>query len=366
MSVNISEDAGQLAGPIITGNDEKQIAYAPVLVPGEPDHYGDIVTVETVERVAHRYMADYRNLDVEHTMQPADAEVVEHWITKRAERFGDVTVPLGTWMIGIRARSADLWASIKAGAIAGVSIMGVPKATYPVAAARSVDEPEAALRRQIKNVSMDDLGDDWEVPIVSLVSDTGVPKAKWVILRSRGIQEPAAADEQITESRVTRLLKWLDGEAADPIGSATVVTKGNIDVTPEELTAAIRAEIVGATPAIIAAMREADEAASDGAEDTEAEAVVGGNEPDEDESTEPTLAEQVAALAAGLATLQAAQSEAPAADTAPVASKSLGIPEGAVFNSQTVAPDPDIALIGDHSAPGFERDLFGVARPVAK
>lgn len=169
-----------LTGPIVLkSNDERRLAYAAVLVPGEPDSDGDVVTAEKVEEVAHKWLEEYRNIDLMHTLSPANATVVESYVTPAEMSVGDYTLPQGTWVMGSKINDDDVWSAIKNGELTGYSIMGVRKAAF-----KSASISEAALKRTL----LSDLGDDWLCPFVSIVDTPAVPKAKFFALKSEGAQ----------------------------------------------------------------------------------------------------------------------------------------------------------------------------------
>jgi len=161
---------------VIKSNDERRIAYGPVLVPDEPDSDGDVVTSEKIEEVAHKFLRDYGNIDLQHTLNVV-AKPVESYIAPTDLLFGDFTVPKGSWMMGVYIEDDATWKAVKSGEIGGFSIMGVKAATAQEALKNN--EPVA-----LKRVTLADLGDDWECPFVSVVDTPAVPKAKFLVVKS--------------------------------------------------------------------------------------------------------------------------------------------------------------------------------------
>lgn len=121
----------QLDSIFIMKNKKKQIAYAAVLIPGEPDSDGDIVSAEKIEEVAHLWMEKYRNMDYEHTLDVV-AVPVESYILPVAMHVnvgGEViNLPKGTWIIASKIYDPDVWAQVESGKIKGYSIMGTAMA----------------------------------------------------------------------------------------------------------------------------------------------------------------------------------------------------------------------------------------------
>lgn len=167
-----------LTGPIVmkSADDEKRIAYAAVLVPGEPDSDGDVVSAEKIEAVAHQWLEEYRNIDLMHTLSSASAAVVESYLTPAEMEVGEYTLPAGTWVMASKIADDDIWQAVKNGDLTGYSIMGVRKAALKHDAAVKSD---AALKRTL----LSDLGEDWVCPFVSIVDAPAVPKAKFFALK---------------------------------------------------------------------------------------------------------------------------------------------------------------------------------------
>jgi len=57
----------ELTAPIVYKNDEKRIVFGPVLIPNEPDSDNDTVSEEQIEKVAHKFVEDYGNIDLQHS-----------------------------------------------------------------------------------------------------------------------------------------------------------------------------------------------------------------------------------------------------------------------------------------------------------
>jgi len=66
-----SHEGIALAGMFVSKSAQRQIATAPVLVPGERDSDGEVLTAEKIEEVALKWMEEYGNVDVLHSMNNA-------------------------------------------------------------------------------------------------------------------------------------------------------------------------------------------------------------------------------------------------------------------------------------------------------
>lgn len=163
----------ELTAPIVYKNDEKRIVFGPVLIPDEPDTDGDVVSAEHIEKVAHKFVEEYGNIDLQHSLNNV-GKLVESYILPMDMDAGDgKIIPKGSWMMGVRVTDDDVWEAVKDGRLGGFSIMALQKA-----AMKSAEEP--------KRVTLADLGDDWIVNAVSLVDEPAVPKAKWLAIKSKG------------------------------------------------------------------------------------------------------------------------------------------------------------------------------------
>lgn len=219
----MSDELGPaLDAPIVFKNEEERIVYGPVLIPGEPDSDGEVVSKAKVREVAHKFMRDYQNVDVSHTLNNV-ASPVESYITPMDMTFkgrggDDVQVPEGSWMMGAYVEADKEWEAAKTGELNGFSIMGVPKKAVKSGA------PSMA----IKKVLLGDLG-DWLATHVSMVKRPAVYKAEWLAVKERGKlarllgrkedktpPEPVAAKEDDMEEKdVLAAIKAANDELAD-------------------------------------------------------------------------------------------------------------------------------------------------------
>lgn len=173
-------NACELTGPIVMKDAKKRIAYAAVLVPGEPDSDGEIVTKEKIEQAAHEWMQSYRNVDLQHTLNNV-AVPVESYILPmdmEVEMQGVKTVlPAGTWILASKVLDEATWDRIEKGELTGYSVMGIKRATLETASKSA----EVALKKTL----LRDLGEDWIAAAVSIVDEPAVPKAKFFALKSK-------------------------------------------------------------------------------------------------------------------------------------------------------------------------------------
>ncbi len=108
---------------------EQQKAWAPVLIPNETDKQGDVIPPEAIEKAAHDFLAQFRNIDTDHDLLEGKGTPIESWTLKESSTF---TLPdgsesreyqKGTWMLGVEF-SDEAWDRIKSGDLTGFSIYG--------------------------------------------------------------------------------------------------------------------------------------------------------------------------------------------------------------------------------------------------
>ena len=151
---------------ILKVDEYRRLVTGPVLVPGEPDVDGDVVTPEQVEEVAHRFLEDYQNVDIMHRFRNV-ARPVESYILDEPRRINGVDLPRGTWMMTSKVYDDDVWEGIMSGEYTGYSITAVPRAT------------KDAQRR----TTLRDIGWPFDVVTVSIVDNPAVPKARFLSLK---------------------------------------------------------------------------------------------------------------------------------------------------------------------------------------
>lgn len=151
---------------ILKVDEYRRLVSGPVLVPGEPDADGDVVTPEQVEEVAHRFLEDYQNVDIMHRFRNV-ARPVESYVLDEPRQINGVDLPAGTWMMTSRITDDDVWDGILSGRYTGYSITAVPRAT------------KDAQRR----TTLRDIGWPFDVVTVSIVDNPAVPKARFLSLK---------------------------------------------------------------------------------------------------------------------------------------------------------------------------------------
>jgi len=111
-------------------DDDWQVAYAPVMVPGEMDKDEEAIPAHTIQDAAHQFLSEGRveQIDSDHNLITGKGTLVESWILKEDKEYvgpdGETHVyPKGTWMAGVKPND-EIRERIEQGEIQGFSIFG--------------------------------------------------------------------------------------------------------------------------------------------------------------------------------------------------------------------------------------------------
>ena len=204
-----------------------KLVYSAVAIPGEPDYDGEILTESEIQYAAHKFMSDYRIIDPEHVCAltkecinvgtPVESTILKRPMTVKAIHGGnDMTLPKGSWILGIEITDPNEWNRIVTGEATGLSL--------------------TAGRTTIKSrVLIRDLGKNWEVRTVSIVKDPAVPKAKFFQIGSGMMNDEATKSRlQVFFDKIEDAVKNFKQEetlAEEPI------TEETVEVEPAEVEA---------------------------------------------------------------------------------------------------------------------------------
>ena len=112
--------------PIQMANEERHMLYGAALIPdldiyrydGENEYFINF-SKECIEKMAHEFIKDYHQADVtiDHEAYAKDITLVESWLVEdpykdKANALG-ISVPVGTWMIGMKVNEIDTWERVK-------------------------------------------------------------------------------------------------------------------------------------------------------------------------------------------------------------------------------------------------------------
>lgn len=135
--------------PILKVDDEKRIVTGIVYEPDILDAHGEFMAADEIEKAAHRFLKDFRNIDKQHDFVATETEVVESWITKEDGKLGEQEVKKGTWLLSVHVPDDDTWDEIRKGELTGFSMGGVGERVEHIE--KSEAEQATGLLQVIKN-----------------------------------------------------------------------------------------------------------------------------------------------------------------------------------------------------------------------
>ncbi len=104
-------------------DEEQQLVYGVVYEPDVEDSHGDFMTAPEIEKSAHGFMKDARNIDKQHDFNSGVGEVVESYIAPADFTIGEHEITKGSWVLVTKA-TEEIWEEIKKGEITGYSMAG--------------------------------------------------------------------------------------------------------------------------------------------------------------------------------------------------------------------------------------------------
>lgn len=112
---------------ITKADDAEQLVYGVVYEPNIEDAHGDFMVQEEIEKAAHTFLKEYRNMDTQHDFKSGVGEVVESYIAPEDFVVGTETITKGSWVMVTKA-SDEIWEQIQKGEITGYSMAGTAEA----------------------------------------------------------------------------------------------------------------------------------------------------------------------------------------------------------------------------------------------
>ncbi|SFM29016.1 Putative phage serine protease XkdF [Gracilibacillus orientalis] len=104
-------------------DEDQQLVYGVVYEPDVEDSHEDFMTAPEIEKAAHGFMKDARNIDKQHDFESGVGEVVESYIAPAEFQLGEETITKGSWVLVTKA-SDEVWEEVKKGEITGYSMAG--------------------------------------------------------------------------------------------------------------------------------------------------------------------------------------------------------------------------------------------------
>ncbi|KGK88033.1 XkdF-like putative serine protease domain-containing protein [Clostridium sp. HMP27] len=137
--------------PILKTDEAKKIVTGIVYEPDVLDAHDEFMTEEEIEKSAHLFMKEFRNVDKQHDFTSGYGEVIESWVAKSEMKLGDQDVKKGTWLMSVHVTDDDTWEGIQKGEITGFSMGGVGERVEHEDTAEEVEKSEAGLFKILKD-----------------------------------------------------------------------------------------------------------------------------------------------------------------------------------------------------------------------
>ncbi|WP_312085472.1 XkdF-like putative serine protease domain-containing protein [Exiguobacterium sp.] len=116
---NVSRDMN-----ILKQDASQQIAYGVVYEPLVKDAHDDYMTADEIEKAAHIFLKDYRQIDKQHDFTSQVGDVIESYIAPADFELGGETVTKGTWVMAVKVAD-EVWSGIQKGEFTGFSLAGM-------------------------------------------------------------------------------------------------------------------------------------------------------------------------------------------------------------------------------------------------
>lgn len=111
---------------VVIKSEERRLVYGEVYAPLHIDTDQEAMTAQEIEKMAHRFLQKGRTskIDVQHNYEETGCYVVESFIARKDDPDGFVE---GSWVLGVKIPSEELWEAVKKGDLNGFSFAGISK-----------------------------------------------------------------------------------------------------------------------------------------------------------------------------------------------------------------------------------------------
>lgn len=199
--------------------DEQKLVYGIVYEPDTVDAHGDFMTAAEIEKAAHGFLKDARQIDKQHDFQGGVGEVVESYVAPADFEMNGETIKKGSWVLVTKA-SEEVWEQIKKGEITGYSMAGtaetIEKQEKPVSHEKT---DEKGLFNLLKNFFVGKQQQSYEEPVAkagrkfSASNLQEIKNAHAALGNLLSQVETKEGEEEMTSEEVTKSIQ----EALEPI-----------------------------------------------------------------------------------------------------------------------------------------------------
>lgn len=111
--------------PIEKSMGEERYVLGIVLEPETVDGQRDVYSADEVRKTAHKYLADYRVIGLQHEGSITEkVDILESYLAPVDFMIGNESVKKGSWLLGVRVNDDEIWNAVKRGDLTGYSIGG--------------------------------------------------------------------------------------------------------------------------------------------------------------------------------------------------------------------------------------------------
>lgn len=238
---------------LIKQDTHEQIVYGVVYEPDVVDAHGDYMSAQDIEKAAHVFLKEFRNIDKQHDFTSKVGEVIESYIAPADFELGGQTVTKGTWMMAVEVTD-DVWTGIQKGEFTGFSLAGygnVEKAKSPsvsVDVNLATDETFfAKLKKffaplleheQVQKEQGEEVMTMTKEELQALVTDTVAEAVAKALAKQETVEEPASPQDE-PEAVVEDVVK--EEAPAEPTTEQTELAKAMQEI--EELKSQLQKQL---------------------------------------------------------------------------------------------------------------------------
>jgi len=129
---------------ITKSRDPQKLVYGIVYEPNVVDSQGDLMSEAAIEKAAHKFLSDFRQIDQQHNFSEGAGVPVESYIMPADGTIGNQFIKKGTWILVTKA-SDEVWEKIQDGTYTGYSLAGRAKET------REVEKTKKSFVQMVKD-----------------------------------------------------------------------------------------------------------------------------------------------------------------------------------------------------------------------
>lgn len=223
-----SENGFESSSPILKEKeDDWEVAYAPVMVPGEVDKDGESIPGSVIKKAAHQFLSEGKvdSIDSDHNLITGKGTLVESWLLKEDREYvtpdgGSFMAPAGTWMAGVKPEP-EVKERIDSGELTGFSIFG--------------EAERIKLKETFKSKAEKDCIDSMSEEAVEKLEDKIESVAEKLESLSESVSEIKETQEKQEIEELSDALDWLEENAPDEVaGMIADAIRSSSDEEEEE------------------------------------------------------------------------------------------------------------------------------------